>query len=345
MQISKNGYLKWTKCQEGVMSTDASKNLRSADERWIAIKRTQRKMAAPPGGEDIGALLAKSLDAYWTQHEEDAQVAKRVEIPGIFRRAASLFRNDFWSDFAFASVPVALVLLIGWATTQSGILLPDWWHWAASAVTLLLLTVTLVALRSRRVAWLEYSGGALVAGLTMALLTGVYVYRQTQASNSFALATLQVKLADIAVVSLQSKQDTGRFLNTHLRHKFLSVETAAISSQEAIYKASAKNFPGKLIAELGPRSGSVRWTARNPDDVRVTVAAGMLVRIEKEAWLFRADGRDLWLKASPESLDIQPTPGNCLVVAFKPNPGDGTVMQAVRLHACSRSITDQQQTR
>lgn len=65
----------------------AQNELRTADKRWNAIKRTQRSMTTPDG-EDIGALLSRSVDAYWAQAEAEATVELNRQNPRVFRRAA-----------------------------------------------------------------------------------------------------------------------------------------------------------------------------------------------------------------------------------------------------------------
>lgn len=314
---------------------DTTRGFRSADQRWAAIKRTQRRMAPPPGGEDIGELVAQSLDAYWAQREAEVQAELEREAPAVFRRAAALFAPvGFWSDFALPVVPMALVLFTFLlARGGTGVALPDWLPWAGSAAAIGVGAIAL--LRYRRAAWLEDSVGALVAGLLLSTVVGLYLFLQTRTSTDLTLVALQEKIEDVAVASLRNKLDEGRYLQASVSDRFLSIETDLLSHSSAVYTASATSFPGRLVAEIGPRSGLVRWTTRNQEELRLALAAGEVIAAGQGTLLLRADRGDLQLKADPAVLGLRPAPGDCLVVAYDPAPEKCTIERAVRLQACT----------
>ena len=170
----------------------------------------------------------------------------------------------------------------------------------------------------------------------MSVIGGFTIFHQMQVSNDLTLLALQDELTRIAVSSLRSKLDEGTFLQTRVKDRLLYVKTAEISNQQAVYRASAINFPGELVARLGARSGLVRWTTRNQDSLRFALVSGKLIAVEDGSWVFRTEGRDLQLKAESRVLGLQPVPGGCLVVAY--NPMDRTVERALPFDACPDEI-------
>jgi hypothetical protein len=71
---------------------DSHAEFRPSDERWKAIQRTQKKMSAPPGGEDMGALLAQSMEAYWAQGATKTSPDIEWKNPQVYRKAAEAIR-------------------------------------------------------------------------------------------------------------------------------------------------------------------------------------------------------------------------------------------------------------
>src|SRR5689334_25217459 len=162
------------------MASEVPESSRTPEERWAAIQRTQRKMAPPPGGEDVGALLARSMDAYWAA-KEHAAAAEIGDVPKAFERAAAWlrkesFQKEFWSDFGFAFIPVALVLLVDVEMGRADFAFSGWLPWVATGVALL---VFALAWRRRSIPALRYSIGALAAGLLVSVGVGLYLYRQS----------------------------------------------------------------------------------------------------------------------------------------------------------------------
>jgi len=326
------------------MSPDTPKSLHSADDRWAAVKKTQKRMSAPPGGEDIGALLAQSMDAYWAQREQEVQSQTERETPKVFRRAAALFRREFWSDFASASVPVALALLTYPTLRSSGVLPPVWLPWsAASLAVVILMSAWLGLIRRRRMLWLRYSMGSLAAGLLMSVAVGFYQFDLGKTSTQMTLYALQGELSDIAISSLQNKMDHGTYLTARFDAslsppEILTVKTK-IFNRRAIYRATATGFPGELVANLGPRSGQVHWRSRNQDTLRVALTSGQLKGADKNDWIVHANGHDLKLRAGNRALGFEPVLGECLVVAYNPDPENCTVLRALRLDDCFPDTT------
>lgn len=71
---------------------DSHAEFRPSDERWKAIQRTQKKMSAPPGGEDMGALVAQSMEAYWAQDATKTSPDMERKNPQVYRQAAEAIR-------------------------------------------------------------------------------------------------------------------------------------------------------------------------------------------------------------------------------------------------------------
>jgi hypothetical protein len=332
------------------MASNDPKNFRPPGDRWEAIKRAQRRMSAPSGGEDVGALLAKSLDAYWSQRESEVGAETSQELARHFRRAALLLPGavgrGFWSDFLLASLPVGMVLLVG---ARFGLSLPVWWPKFASALTIVSILVVVFIFKRHRVVWFEYSGGALVAGLLISMLIGLQNFRQVQIDKGLVHSATQEKLEDTSFLSMISRNSAGDFLSPHLAEDAFSLTTTVFSKDEVVYKASADDLPGEFVAELKPNYGEVHWAASKsgqvPGRVRIAFAVGKLVESNSDgsSWLLYAGDRKLQLNANKEALGIQPKLGDCLLVAYRPAPVTSmtsTVTRATRLDTCSDKVDE-----
>ena len=320
------------------MPSEDPKSFRPAGERWAGIKRTQQRMAPPPGGEDIDALLAKSMEAYWATKEREA-ASEMVDTSEVFRKAAALFRKDFWSDFCLASIPIALVLLTYMGLRRADIALPDWLPWVGSAFALLLFTgAWLVLLRGRRfIPWLRYSVGALAAGLLMSTVVGIWLFRQSEANTTIALVALRGEIEDVAVSSLLHRWRGHDWLSPQIKSAFFSLQSSdPLDGNRVVYRASAQSFPGELVANLEPASGEVRWVSANRNSLQTAFVVGRLLSVEGGVWKVQASPLspilELW--PGPKVLEVQANPGDCLIVAYQPSSKRNTVQRVVRLNSC-----------
>jgi hypothetical protein len=302
----------------------------AAERRWAAIEATQARLAPPVGAEDMGEVVRRSLAAYCQEVESGVVDDWGRDVPEVFRRAARRFRGaGLWSDFVLAFAPTVAVGLAFAVVRLADVALAGWLAWAGAAAAPVVWFLAWVG--RHRFSWLEGSMGALAAGFAWAGLVAVLLPLQLQRNADATLLAAQSVLGDLAMTSLRSKIENGRYVRPENVDPLLSIDAARLSERSIVYTASSDRFRGELVARVGVDSGTVTWTTRG-EEVRLGLAAGKVLSTAAHSWTLETAGRDLKLAADPTTIGVRPSRGDCVVVAY--DPASRRVERAQRLVRC-----------
>lgn len=236
--------------------------LRPDEEVLAAIDRTGRFMEEPKG-IDMDAIVKSSVDAYWAAWDERALVEPGPDPSFHWRAVRRLSTwDDFWRDWG-AGTATAAVLVIG-ALLLYGVK-------ATSSALALVVTSQLfwpmtaaVAILSAGCAWMYWNGNArnFIGALAGSAFAGVIIggFSHSFGSIEATRDLAKTQLEQAALNLMANREKTGQFDQLSVTGGVFTLSTDHTSKEGAVYFATAAGVPGRIVANVGPSSGTVTWS-------------------------------------------------------------------------------------
>ncbi|HSS77970.1 MAG TPA: hypothetical protein VLV54_14665 [Thermoanaerobaculia bacterium] len=328
------------------MNKNEVDELAPEEERLEALHRTLEETAVPPE-LDIRAVVGGAVEAYWAGVDRSSsRLSAGIEeyTAAWLRKAGALIRprEDFWSEALLSMVPVALALLTIYVPVESGLILSRWIVVAGVLISAVG-SIFLIALRRRaettRFFAAQHFSGALLGGLVIAAVVGVWSFHQASTTAGVTLDLAETKLSRIVLSSLENRVVNGKFLDVSSSGTSPTVEIVvdSISPNRVIYRADSKELPGRLIADLAPNTGDIVWHSNRGEVLRLRVTVGTIEQGPRGGLLLRqTSGKGLVLNLDDLAI-TEPKAGRCAVVAFKPDNAVNLVKDIQRFD-CARRL-------
>jgi hypothetical protein len=263
---------------EGVFKTD--------EQRLSAIERTARRMEGPEG-VDLDAVVKSAVAAYQQGRvrvglpEPDwnrLPVLNVFETAAFYQKAVLQLDEYGWRGFAtdagltILAGAVIVLTVLSPGNIRSGLesfaiatrLGPS----RAQALVILVGGGLCMWLYSR--GHLRKSIGAFAGGLAACALVWQFGFAS-------ALSTANTPAVDVlrTLVNLEAQraalnlvlgwQQTGEFAPVTISREGFSLTTASASKANGVYYASARGIPGRMVANLSPSSGTLKWSDGKTD--------------------------------------------------------------------------------
>lgn len=271
---------------------------RPDDEVLANIERSGRLMEEPPG-IDMALIVKSSVDAYWTAWDKRALETPEIEPAFHWRAVRQLSTwGDFWTDWGAVTATVAVLAIgamawYGVRTTSSALSL-----FATSE--LFWPSLAAVVVISALCAWLYWNGnarnfvGALAGGAFAAVFIGGFAHSIGSIDAMKDLAKAQLEQATLDLMA--NRQKTGQFDQLSVTGGTFTFYTGHVSKERAVYYATAEGVPGRVVADVGPSSGTVTWSDSKRSDV-ASLFSGTVVNASADALVIEdASGKTVQLK-------------------------------------------------
>ncbi|MDO8795466.1 MAG: hypothetical protein Q7J25_12685 [Vicinamibacterales bacterium] len=249
------------------------------DEVVLAnIERTARRVESV-SDIDVEAIVRSSVTAYLGARKTEIE-AVRVYVP-IFQRALAVLDampgqwlwKEFWSDAASVGIAVSVFMasmvsfldMRAVADTIVPVLRSSSFRIESVIIVLSGIVICFLLYRSDR---FQRSTGAFAAALVgCGLVWGVAQSTGLSTGSSALRSIASFQLEQAALNLMVGREKTGRFDRLDVTGETFMLATEQTSSQRAVYYATATGVRGRIVADLGPSSGTVKWSDSSGEDV------------------------------------------------------------------------------
>ena len=319
-----------------------------------AIRRTERATADPPG-LDIEALVSRAVDAYWTGRAETTEQRRSTDVVGVAtlaRYVASKMRNaklEFFLDALVVIVPILLAMLLPAVLLRGGTLfLPSWSVYLVGALIMIVagwLAVSVLRGRPKGNKWvlLSHSVGALAGALVMAALVGLSNFHVTERADKLQLLVTKDRLIDAVINSLENRRRTGKFLEisslgSGTEERAVSLRTANILDDNAVYEADARGLPGRLVADVNDDSGTLYWDYGKQHRIQAKFAVGKVTKVYDGGFsLEDLSGNSTLIMTDKGTIGPHPSVDSVVIVELDSNGTTASVVNEVYQVDANRS--------
>lgn len=309
--------------------TNSEHAFRPDDEVLADIERTGGLMEEPRG-LDMDAIVKRSVEAY--RMARDARAVDFSEVGSALHwravRRLSTW-SEFWADWGAVSAFVLVLVL--WAVIRDGVRTTTSAVAQSATSDWFVPSVLGVVIISVVCAWLYRSGNArhLVGAVAGAAFLAVAISGLSRSVGNIdataALARIQLEQATLNL--MLTRQATGTFNQLSVTGNTFSLFTDHASRERAVYYATAEGVPGRIVADVSPTSGTVRWSD-SKRSYEAKLFSGTLKGVTADALVVQdAKGETLHIKrgeAPFTSLRL----GNPVVGAYDAKTGAASVVIA-----------------
>lgn len=317
----------------------------SDEERLASIRRTVE--ATDSTGIDVEALAAQAVEVYWTDRERrikaDLAAAREETVNGAIAIAARIgdpIREAIW-DMASAIAPVLILvgayLLVLRSDASAGVVVQHP-RYAAAFVALAVFALAggvagfIAKKHGRELGVLEFtrhSLGALAAGVLIGIGALGYAGSQVKHQRDATVRIVDRQLQELSVLSLQSRQRTGKFLEGPQTCQLEQMKcTEQISLKEAVYRVAAQNV-GVFEAKVQPTGGELVWQHANAQDVLARFFVGKVHAVSADSFVFEEpNGEKKRVQFAPGSR--RPSEGSVVAISVESKSQTATTLAEMR---------------